>query len=77
MLVIVWYAVENERLTWELTQLQGLVDNDELDRLRADTDTLRQQMLHMHAQTQVTPSFYVGQPVLDVLTCLWIGCCKT
>ena len=50
----VWLAVENERLTWELSQLQGLVDADELARLRTDIDTLRQQILQMHAHSQVT-----------------------
>ena len=46
-------AVENERLTWELSQLQGLVDCEQLACLRTDTDTLRRQMLQMHAESQV------------------------
>ena len=45
-----WPAVENERLTWELSQLQGLVDADELARLRTDIDTLRQHILQMGAK---------------------------
>ena len=49
----VWHAVENERLTWELSQLQGSVDTDELARLRTDIDTLRQQILQMDAHSQV------------------------
>lgn len=43
-----WCAVENQRLAWELSQLQGAVDTEELARLRSETNALRQQMLQMH-----------------------------
>ncbi len=47
-----WYAVENERLSWELEQLRGMVDMDELTRLRSDIDSLRQEMLHMASRLE-------------------------
>ena len=40
-------AVENERLSWELEQLRGMVNMQELTRLRSEIDGLREEMLHM------------------------------
>ena len=40
-------AVENERLSWELEQLRGMVNMREVSRLRADIDGLREEILHM------------------------------
>jgi len=39
--------VENERLLWELEQMRGMADVNEVTRLRAEIDGLRQEMLHM------------------------------
>ena len=53
-----WHAVENERLSWELEQVQGLVDQQELAQMRSDLDSLRSQMLLMAEREdnmQVTP----------------------
>ena len=51
-------AVENERLSWELEQVRGLVDMEELAHLRMDLDSLRNQILLMaqredHAQVRL------------------------
>ena len=43
--------MENERLDWDVSQLQGLVDTQEVAGLQADTNALRLQMLQMHAHT--------------------------
>lgn len=40
-------AVENERLSWELEQVRGLVDMQELAVLRMDIHSLRNQILVM------------------------------
>ena len=41
------YTVENERLLWELEQMRGMADVNEVTRLRTEIDGLRQEMLHM------------------------------
>ena len=41
------YTVENERLLWELEQMRGMADVNEVTRLRSEIDGLRQEMLHM------------------------------
>lgn len=43
-------AVENERLSWELEQVRGLVDTQELAHLRTDLHSLRNQILLMASQ---------------------------
>ena len=40
-------AVENERLSWELDQVRGMVNENEIARLRSEIDGLRQEVLHM------------------------------
>lgn len=42
--------MENERLSWELEQVRGLVDMQELARLRTDLHSLRNQILLMASQ---------------------------
>ena len=39
--------MENERLLWELEQMRGMADVNEVTRLRSEIDGLRQEMLHM------------------------------
>lgn len=41
------YTVENERLLWELEQMRGMADVNEVTRLRSEIDGLCQEMLHM------------------------------
>ncbi|DBA65966.1 TPA: hypothetical protein ACH3X2_002987 [Trebouxia sp. C0005] len=41
------FAVENERLLWELEQMRGMADVNEVTRLRSEIDGLRREMLHM------------------------------
>ena len=46
--------MENGRLAWELEQLQGVVDLQELHRLRSDLHTLRQEMLNMATRLEAS-----------------------
>ena len=64
------FAVENERLSWELEKVQGLVDMQELTHLRSDLHTLRSQILLMtlhEDSAQVRPGLTVvsGNAVHD------------
>lgn len=61
--VVVSCVVENERLSWELEQVRGLVDMQELAVLRMDLQSLRNQILLMaqredNAQVGHTPPLH-------------------
>ena len=61
-------VVENERLSWELEQVRGLVDMQELAHLRMDLDSLRSQILLM-AQREDNAQVHLAQPLHCVGLC--------
>ncbi|KAL3144137.1 hypothetical protein ABBQ32_003927 [Trebouxia sp. C0010 RCD-2024] len=55
------FALENERLSWELEQVRGLVDTQELAHLRTDLHSLRNQILLMASQEDNAQATDTGQ----------------